>query len=153
MKKNDIVKKYGKPQICIMGLNIWILGREFPESKDYEEGNWLNVIVECEDSKTHACTSGPLLVITELEYWGKQCCEFLIQPNKEITLISDGFQFWVDIKMNSEENLTFDVHMYNEEDEDKEDIKDFYFQISKLDIEFFIEQIKKVLIDYPIVNG
>jgi hypothetical protein len=35
------------PDFCIGGLEVSIYGRQFPESDDYWDGNWLNVIACC----------------------------------------------------------------------------------------------------------
>ena len=32
---------YGEPDLKIAGLSIWAISREFPQSDDYWDGNWL----------------------------------------------------------------------------------------------------------------
>lgn len=44
---NNISKNPGESDMKIAGLAIWIHGRQFPDSKDYWDVNWLNVTVRC----------------------------------------------------------------------------------------------------------
>ncbi|HEX3916013.1 MAG TPA: hypothetical protein VHW60_01655 [Caulobacteraceae bacterium] len=34
---------YGDPDLKLEGLSIWALGRQFPNSEDYWDGNWMTV--------------------------------------------------------------------------------------------------------------
>jgi hypothetical protein len=37
----------GEPHLVIGGLRVWIHGRQFPQSLDYWDGNWLRVTAYC----------------------------------------------------------------------------------------------------------
>ena len=37
----------GEPDLSICGLRLWIHGRQFPDSTDYWDGNWLRVTAYC----------------------------------------------------------------------------------------------------------
>lgn len=36
-----------KPHLEFGVLQIWVLGREFEDSQDYWDGNWLRVLIHC----------------------------------------------------------------------------------------------------------
>ena len=37
----------GVPDLKLAGLQLWVHGREFPESEDADDGNWLRVTAHC----------------------------------------------------------------------------------------------------------
>ena len=41
------IEELGEPDLSICGLRIWIHGRQFPDSTDYWDGNWLRVTAYC----------------------------------------------------------------------------------------------------------
>ena len=34
---------YGDPNLKLEGLSIWALARQFPNSEDYWDGNWITI--------------------------------------------------------------------------------------------------------------
>lgn len=46
MNRGEIAE-LGEPQLVIGGLRVWIHGRQFPQSLDYWDGNWLRVTAYC----------------------------------------------------------------------------------------------------------
>ena len=45
-----------EPSVAFAGFRLWVFGRQFPDSKDYWDGNWIVVKAECDSilSKTQA---------------------------------------------------------------------------------------------------
>jgi hypothetical protein len=41
------LESLGEPDLAIAGLRVWIHGRQFPQSADYWDGNWLRVTAYC----------------------------------------------------------------------------------------------------------
>ena len=60
------IKRREEPDLRIAGLSIWVLGREFPDSSDYWDANWLNVCVRVEATQAVVETDGPIIRISEL---------------------------------------------------------------------------------------
>ncbi len=58
-----------KPDIKLIGLEIWILGRQFPDSNDYWDGNWVNVIAHCNAHGSRVEVSGSIIHLSEIHYW------------------------------------------------------------------------------------
>jgi hypothetical protein len=44
-------------------------GRQFPDSLDFWDGNWLNVTAQCEARGANVSASGPILHLSELQDW------------------------------------------------------------------------------------
>ena len=61
-----LYKQLGEPDFQIAGLRLWVLGREFPDSEDYWDGNWLNIHVRVQASGAVVEASGPWLHASEL---------------------------------------------------------------------------------------
>ena len=66
---NDRWEKLGQPDIKIVGLQLWIHGRQFPDSNDYWDGDWLNITAYCGDAGASVFTSCPILRLSELTAW------------------------------------------------------------------------------------
>ena len=53
--------RYGEPDVTIAGLSIWALSWQFPESGDYWDGNWINILALAEAPGAHVSVQGPWL--------------------------------------------------------------------------------------------
>jgi hypothetical protein len=61
------------PQLQISGLRIWIHGRQFPNSDDYWDGNWLRVTAECRSQGSRVRVHGPIIHLGELSGLSESC--------------------------------------------------------------------------------
>ncbi len=50
-------------------LSVWIAGRQFPDSRDYWDGNWLSAVALCEGVGSRVEVNGPFLHLGELRRW------------------------------------------------------------------------------------
>jgi hypothetical protein len=62
-------EKLGEPDIKLVGLKIWVHGREFPDMQDYWDGNWLLVTAHCEAAGASIWVSGPIFCAHDLARW------------------------------------------------------------------------------------
>jgi hypothetical protein len=62
----DYFAKLGPPNIKIAGLAIWIHGREFPNSEDYWDGNWLNGIIHCGAEGATVRVTGSIIHLSDI---------------------------------------------------------------------------------------
>jgi len=53
----------------IAGLEVTVHGRQFPDSNDYWDGNWLYVSARCDGPGSYASASGSFLRVPELAAW------------------------------------------------------------------------------------
>jgi hypothetical protein len=58
----------GEPDLELSGLQIWIHGRQFPDSADYWDGNWVNVTTHCGAQDASVWTSGPIIHLSEIAH-------------------------------------------------------------------------------------
>ena len=63
--------KLGTPDLKLSGLQIWIHNRQFPNTNDYWDGNWLDVTVHCGALNSSVWTSGTIIHLSEIADWLK----------------------------------------------------------------------------------
>lgn len=59
----------GPPDLELCGLRIWVVGREYEQSEDYWDGNWLNVVACCASLSAEVWVRGPMVHLTGLRRW------------------------------------------------------------------------------------
>jgi hypothetical protein len=59
----------GSPDIKLNGLQIWIHSRQFLDTEDYWDGNWLNVTAHCGTRGADVWTTGAILRIPDIATW------------------------------------------------------------------------------------
>jgi hypothetical protein len=59
--------------LTIGGLGLWVHCRQFPESNDYWDGNWLFVTAECRYPQSFARAEGPIVNLSEIARFLKEC--------------------------------------------------------------------------------
>ena len=59
--------------LTVAGFKLWIQGRQFPDSTDYSDGNWLLVSARCEAPGAIVRAQGALLMVTDIAEFGDQC--------------------------------------------------------------------------------
>ena len=62
-----------EPNITIGGLRIWLHGRQFPDSIDYWDGNWLRATACCSSPGAIVCTEGPIIHLGEIHGLLHEC--------------------------------------------------------------------------------
>jgi len=62
------VTKLGDPTLEVGRLKVWVHGRQFPQSEDYWDGNWLSVTAYYHRSESSVVAGGPIVHLGEL--WG-----------------------------------------------------------------------------------
>ena len=70
-------ENYGKPDLEIGGFQLWIHGRQFPNSEDYYDGNWLRVTAHCGAQGAEVWTQGSILMTSDIYGFGKDCEKLL----------------------------------------------------------------------------
>lgn len=67
----------GEPDLKIAGFQLWVHGRQFPESEDYYDGNWLRVTAHCGASGASVWVQGAILMVTDIAGFGEKCAAML----------------------------------------------------------------------------
>jgi hypothetical protein len=68
MKKIN-VKDLSEPDLSFSGFKMWIFGRQFPESSDSFDGNWLVAGAFCESIGSQTWVQGPIIHLSEIHQW------------------------------------------------------------------------------------
>ena len=63
----------GPPALKVVGFQLWIHGRQFPDSQDYWDGNWLNVTAHCVTNGASIWATGAIVMVPDLARWAKEC--------------------------------------------------------------------------------
>ena len=61
-----------EPDLELVGLRLWVHGREFPDLADFWDSNWLNVTARVEASGARVEIQGPLIRNTEIQAFTEQ---------------------------------------------------------------------------------
>lgn len=72
-REREAMTSLGPPALRIAGLQLWIHGRQFPDSNDPDDGNWLRVTAHCGASGASVWAEGPILMTSDLDRWAEQC--------------------------------------------------------------------------------
>jgi hypothetical protein len=97
------VDKLGPPSLKIYGFALWVHSRQFPESEDFYDGNWLNVTAHCSASGASVWVQGAILMVTDLERWATQCESLYQSLNGEAVL--DSYEPGLRVILNSTDTL------------------------------------------------
>lgn len=79
-------KRIGKADISLAGLSIWIHGRQFEESHDFWDGNWLRATVHVGVGPSQVWASGPIIHLSELLDWADKLRQLYDRTCGEATM-------------------------------------------------------------------
>jgi hypothetical protein len=63
----------GPPNLQIAGFRLWVHGREFPESHEYDDGNWLRITAHCGAEGASVWVSGSIIQVMDITGFAKEC--------------------------------------------------------------------------------
>ena len=66
-------ERLGEPDLKVSSFQLWVHGRQFPDSDDYWDGNWLTVTAHCAASGARVSVFGALLMVTDIVGFGAAC--------------------------------------------------------------------------------
>src|SRR2546428_6762784 len=66
-------EELGAPDLKAAGFQLWVHGRQFPDSQDYYDGNWLRVTAHTGAAGASVWASGAILAVPDLVRWADQC--------------------------------------------------------------------------------
>ena len=79
-------EELGDPALEVAGFQLWVHGRQFPESTDYYDGNWLRVTAHAGAPGASVWASGAFLMVPDLLRWADECEALLEGRGKEAKL-------------------------------------------------------------------
>lgn len=137
----------GPPSIEMEGLQIWVHSRQFPDSTDYWDGNWLNITAHCGAKGADVWTSGPIIHLPELSRWAEACAQMYTKLSGAAAL--DCMEPYLSVRLDLDErgHVNMDVlitpELVNQEHK-------FCFEVDQSYLPGLIQNCRKVLTDFPI---
>jgi len=144
--KQDWIEKLGPPDLKLEGLQIWIHGRQFPDSEDYWDGNWLNVTAHCGASGASVFADGSIIHLPELERWHSQIVGLLASVGGEANLECMEPNLSVGLKANSLGHIAMDVSITPDHITQRHH---FEYQIDQSYLTSLVRQLKAILETHP----
>ena len=66
-------EKLGPPALKLLGLQVWVHGRQFPAGEEPYDSDWLNVTVHCGASGASVWVSGAFLGSSSFAEFAREC--------------------------------------------------------------------------------
>jgi hypothetical protein len=86
MHTEKSIESLGPPALKILGFQLWIHGRQFPDCTDFWDANWLNVSAHCGEDGASVWVTGAILMTTDLDRFATECTRLHQQTADEATL-------------------------------------------------------------------
>ena len=146
---NIKLEKYGPPDIKLSGFQLWIHNRQYPESDDYWDGNWLRATAHCGSDGASVTVTGAIIrspEVLELKKAFEQLSSSL-QGAKQIECLEPYLKF--DLQMESLGNTVFSVFITPDHLTQQHS---FIFSIDQSYFSSMIESCTKILKRFPIIG-
>jgi hypothetical protein len=142
-------KHLGTPHIELMGLQIWIHGRQFPDSEDYWDGNWLHTTAHCSAEGASIWASGSKIHLSEILHWQESTENLYDSLQGEAKLDCMEPELKVSIEAESQGHLKFIVEITPNH---IEQLHSFSFELDQSYLPKLVNSCKEILKAYPIRN-
>ena len=107
--ENEASTELGEPDLKIEGLRVWVHGREFPDSHDHWDGNWLNVTAHCSANGASVFATGMIIRLPELDRWRVETERLLKTLDGEANLVCTEPKLSVNLKSALGGHITMEV--------------------------------------------
>jgi hypothetical protein len=139
----------GVPNIRLSGVQIWIHSRQFPDSNDFWDGNWLNVTVHCGANGASVWTSGAILHVSEIADWLVALEKMNGTLSGEANLDTIEPEFNVKLKAESLGQITMKVEISPNHLTQRHSFK---FEVDQSYIDGVIKSCRNTLAAYPLIG-
>ncbi len=140
------VGKLGSPNIQLQGLKIWVHGRQYPETTDYWDANWLLVTAECASNDSKAHVSGPIIHLSELAAWADAADQLSHTLVGEANLECIEPELSVSIAMSKSEKTLMTVDLNRNDPAQKQS---FQFDLDPTCLPVLSHACRQILESYP----
>ncbi len=86
-----------EPDIKLDGFSLWVTGRQFPDSSDYWDGNWLNIRANMTVPNAKVSCDGPILMTSNFARFRDELTELKSKLSGNATL--SGLEPELEIRM------------------------------------------------------
>lgn len=140
-------KQLDTPDIKLAGFSLWVHQRQLPEAEDFWDANWLIVTACCEALGAQVETRGPIVHLTEIETWLKECQQMHASLSGEACLNCMEPELDLILKMQTSGRLTMEVEITPNHLVQKHW---FQFDIDQSYLPELIRDCQRVLEKYPL---
>lgn len=86
--------------LSLGGFQLWVYGREFPDSENYYDADWLLVKAQCVTDSSSVKTGGPIIRIFELDRFLSECKQVYQDLSGKATLncIEPGLELVIEMQ-------------------------------------------------------
>jgi hypothetical protein len=148
MQPDKAIASLGSPSLKISGFQIWIHGRQFPNSNDHWDRNWLNVTAHCGAAGASVWASGSIITTMDVERFLTECQRLYDQMTGEASIEPMEPNLRVSLRatdrlghIKMEVQITPDHMSQNHQ---------FAFEIDQSFLPEIVSQCRKVLEDFPV---
>ena len=136
-----------RPDIRLAGLEIWVHNRQFPDSEDYWDGNWLYVTAHCWASGASVWVSGSIVHSSEVAHLlaGAQSLYANVKGKAELPCMEPELSLELEGTGLGHINMTVRISPENLTQN-----HEFRFEIDQSYLPELMKQCKDVLERYPI---
>jgi hypothetical protein len=143
----------GKPDWEINGLRVWIHNREFPDSTDYWDSNWLVVTAHCGRGDSNVLVTGSIIHIPELAQLQVDLEKFvdLLQGKVELHTMEPELKVVFEANSQPAKSSNYDIEMkVNITPNQIFENHEFIFEVKKSDLQLCLVQLNDILEKYPV---
>lgn len=101
----------GAPDIKLAGVNVWVHQRQFPESEEFWDVNWLIVTASCSAPSAVVSVHGPIIHLTEIERLLNESQQVLASLSGKAGLRCMEPEFNLMLEMQTGGRLTLEVEI------------------------------------------
>jgi len=134
------------PDLTFGPFRLWALGRQFPDSSDDWDGNWLTVMAHCGLAGAQVTTSGPWIQVGELEAWRCELQELdrTISGTASLNCVEPYLQITVEAKKLGQLLVTVDITP-----DHRTQTHRFHFELDQTFLRPLISDLSQILRKYP----
>lgn len=136
-----------QPDLCIGGFELWLYGRQFPETDDYWDGNWVDVQARCTANSAIVQAGGPILHLSELHKLMIECKQIYASLSGEAHLACMEPNLDLKIKMENTGHCELFVSITPD---NLYQAHSFIFDLDQSYLPSFIQNLETILHFYPL---
>lgn len=146
---NDFESERKDPDFCIGGFALWISGRQFPESDEYWDGNWLDVIARCSSNSSMVQAAGAFVHLSELHDFLEGCKEIYdtLSGVAKLECMEPNLGLKIEMEKTGHLQLTVSITPDNLTEDHS-----FLFALDQSHLPPLIKSLEKIFDLYPIQN-
>lgn len=145
--KNSETEAFGAPDISLSGLKIWISGRQFENSTDFWDANWLVVTAQCSSSCSKVVVQGPIIHLSEVDQWLSELQTLKETLHGEAKLSCMEPELEARIKLDKMGSGSLAVSLTPDHLNERHD---FTFSVDQSYLPSLIRELQTILTNYPI---